>query len=69
MSGDIPHYDDRIVRFLGRLWGEGYLSPGGPDEVARVLEGLDLTGATCSTSARARAGRPSISCVGTARGG
>lgn len=46
MSGDIPHYDDRIVRFLGRLWGEGYLSPGGPDEVARVLEGLDLTGAT-----------------------
>lgn len=39
-------YDDRHIAFLERLWGEGYLSPGGPEEVARVLDGLDLTGAT-----------------------
>lgn len=43
---DESHYDDRILTFLAALWGEGYLSPGGPDEVARVLEGLDLNGCT-----------------------
>lgn len=30
---------------LEALWGEGFLSPGGPEEVARVLEGHDLRGA------------------------
>ena len=45
MSDDV-HYDDGSIAFLGQLWGEGYLSPGGPEEVARVLEGLDLTGKT-----------------------
>ena len=39
-------YDGSHVAFLEKLWGPGYLSPGGPEEVARVLEGLDLTGAT-----------------------
>jgi phosphoethanolamine N-methyltransferase len=39
-------YDQRHIDFLTHLWGEGYLSPGGPEEVARVLEGLDLAGAT-----------------------
>lgn len=29
---------------LELVWGEGFLSPGGPDEVARVLDGIDLTG-------------------------
>ncbi|MBL9050331.1 MAG: methyltransferase domain-containing protein [Tabrizicola sp.] len=29
---------------LEAVWGEGFLSPGGPDEVARVLEGHDLRG-------------------------
>jgi phosphoethanolamine N-methyltransferase len=37
-------YDDSAIRFLEALWGEGYLSPGGPDEVDRVLEGLSLSG-------------------------
>lgn len=40
------HYDDSIIAFLGELWGEGYMSPGGADEVARVVDGLDLTGLT-----------------------
>ena len=46
MSGDAELYDDTHVVFLEKLWGEGYLSPGGAREVARVLEGLDLTGLT-----------------------
>src|SRR5690606_13728291 len=33
-----PEYDDVHMRFLELLWGDGYLSPGGPAEVDRVLE-------------------------------
>lgn len=43
---DLPEYDDTAIRFLEALWGEGYLSPGGPDEVDRVLDGLSLEGKT-----------------------
>ena len=39
-------YDDVAIRFLEALWGDGYLSPGGPDEVDRVVSGLDMTGKT-----------------------
>jgi phosphoethanolamine N-methyltransferase len=31
-----------MIAMLEAVWGEGFLSPGGPDEVARVLEGHDL---------------------------
>jgi phosphoethanolamine N-methyltransferase len=41
--GDVL-YDDATTAFLEALWGEGYLSPGGPEEVARILDGLDLRG-------------------------
>ncbi len=37
-------YHDAMVKFLESLWGDGYLSPGGPDEVDRILEGIDLSG-------------------------
>ncbi|MEZ5925172.1 MAG: methyltransferase domain-containing protein [Hyphomicrobiaceae bacterium] len=37
-------YDDQLVTLLEALWGKGYLSPGGDDETAMVLAGLDLTG-------------------------
>ncbi len=43
-DGDL--YDAAHIAFLEKLWGEGYLSPGGADEVARVLEGLELAGKT-----------------------
>jgi ubiquinone/menaquinone biosynthesis C-methylase UbiE len=43
-SAQEPEYDEAAIRFLGVLWGEGYLSPGGPKEVDRVLAGLDLSG-------------------------
>jgi SAM-dependent methyltransferase len=41
-----PEYDDTAIRFLEALWGDGYLSPGGPDEVDRVVDGLSLNGKT-----------------------
>ncbi|HET7410055.1 MAG TPA: methyltransferase domain-containing protein, partial [Paracoccaceae bacterium] len=43
-EGDL--YDEPHIAFLERLWGDGYLSPGGAGEVRRVLDGLDLTGRT-----------------------
>lgn len=39
-----PEYDEAAIRFLETLWGDGYLSPGGPEEVGRVLQGLSLRG-------------------------
>jgi len=38
------HYDTHFIEFLEEVWGPGFLSPGGPDEVARVLSCVDLTG-------------------------
>ncbi|MBZ0128203.1 MAG: methyltransferase domain-containing protein [Rhodobacteraceae bacterium] len=37
-------YDDSHIRFLEDIWGEGYLSPGGAEEAASVVAGLDLSG-------------------------
>lgn len=37
-------YDDDHIAFLEDLWGEGFLSPGGAGEVARVLDGVDVAG-------------------------
>ena len=42
MSED--HYPPRLIAMLEAVWGEGFLSPGGPEEVERVLEGHDLKG-------------------------
>lgn len=38
------HYPSQMIDMLEALWGEGFLSPGGPEEVARVLEGHDIAG-------------------------
>lgn len=43
MSGE-DLYDTQHIDFLEDLWGEGFLSPGGPEEVARVLQGVDVAG-------------------------
>lgn len=53
-----PEYDGDAIRFLETLWGEGFLSPGGAEEVDRVLAGLRLAGRTvldigCGTGAAA----------------
>jgi len=37
-------YDDKHIDFLEELWGEGFLSPGGAEEVKRVLQGVDIAG-------------------------
>ncbi len=35
-------YPEPVIGFLEMLWGRGWLSPGGPDELARLLQGEDL---------------------------
>jgi len=37
-------YDDQFTALLEAVWGDGFLSPGGPQEVAKVLEGSDISG-------------------------
>lgn len=37
-------YDDQFVERLALIWGEGFLSPGGAEEVRALLEGSDLRG-------------------------
>jgi SAM-dependent methyltransferase len=37
-------YDEAMQVLLQILWGDGFLSPGGAAEVARLLEGSDITG-------------------------
>ena len=36
-------YDDGMQALLQIVWGDGFLSPGGAAEVARLLEGSDIT--------------------------
>ena len=43
MSKEEIHYDIIHISFLEKLWGEGYMSPGGKKEINRLLNGLDLT--------------------------
>ena len=40
------HYPPRLIAMLEAVWGEGFMSPGGPDEVARVVGAHDLAGKT-----------------------
>jgi len=37
-------YDTQVIGFLEEIWGDGFLSPGGPEEVARVITGVDVEG-------------------------
>jgi SAM-dependent methyltransferase len=43
-SSDVGEYDRGMQDLLQLLWGDGFLSPGGPDEVDLVLEGCDIRG-------------------------
>jgi len=42
---DSPEYGDAMVAALELIWGEGFLSPGGPAEVKATLGGRDIRGA------------------------
>ena len=37
-------YHDNLVALLELVWGEGYMAPGGPGNVARMLDGIDTRG-------------------------
>jgi len=39
-------YDDDFVAGLEWIWGDGFMSPGGAEEVARIVGGNDLTAKT-----------------------
>ena len=43
VNGQPPHeYDDTLVARLELLWGEGFLSPGGPAEIRELLFSVSL---------------------------
>jgi ubiquinone/menaquinone biosynthesis C-methylase UbiE len=42
----IQEYDDNLTTVLESIWGKGFLSPGGVDEVERYFKGIDLKGKT-----------------------
>lgn len=53
-TGSGEHYSPDMIGMLDALWGEGFLSPGGPEEVARIVgdcsvRGLDLLDIGCGT--------------------
>ncbi len=37
-------YTDDFIVGLQWMWGEGHLSPGGPEEVAKLLHGVSVKG-------------------------
>jgi ubiquinone/menaquinone biosynthesis C-methylase UbiE len=37
-------YDEKLVTMLELIWGEGYMAPGGPGNVAKILEGIETKG-------------------------
>ena len=43
MSDDIQ-YPDHFIKRLHTIWGEGFLSPNGPEEVGEIVRGIDLSG-------------------------
>lgn len=38
------HYPPQLIAMLEAVWGKGFMSPGGPDEVARVVGAHDFKG-------------------------
>jgi SAM-dependent methyltransferase len=44
-SADNPEYGEAMVAALELIWGVGFMSPGGPEEVAQILAGNAINGA------------------------
>jgi phosphoethanolamine N-methyltransferase len=44
-EGHALYYTDDLIENLQLRWGEGFLSPGGAEELARMLQGIDVAGA------------------------
>ena len=43
MSDEVEYYDNMIA-MLELIWGEGYMAPGGPGNVAKMLKGIETHG-------------------------
>jgi len=43
MAHEAEYYDN-MVKLLELIWGEGYMAPGGPGNVAKLLQGLNAGG-------------------------
>lgn len=41
-----PEYDEKIIKLFEHVWGDGFLSPGGSEEVDLIVKGADLTDKT-----------------------
>ena len=37
-------YHGNLITMLELIWGEGYMAPGGPGNVAKMFEGIEVTG-------------------------
>jgi SAM-dependent methyltransferase len=44
MTETHEEYDGRMLTLLQMIWGEGFLSPGGPQAVRDIAAGIDLSG-------------------------
>jgi len=44
MSEPSDEYDARMLTMLQLIWGDGFLSPGGPQAVRDIVAGIDLDG-------------------------
>jgi phosphoethanolamine N-methyltransferase len=42
MTDGEPHYPENFIRALEAVWGDGFLSPGGPEEIRVLIEGADI---------------------------
>jgi len=43
---DEGHYGPKQLNLLKTVWGEGFLSPGGTDEIDEIMKGIDASGKT-----------------------
>ena len=39
----VVEYDENTISVLEAVWGEGFMSPGGTEEIDRVLGNVDLS--------------------------
>lgn len=44
MTNHENEYHDSLIKMLELIWGEGYMAPGGPGNVAKLLSGIDTHG-------------------------
>lgn len=43
-EGHALYYSDDLITNLQLRWGEGFMSPGGEQELARMMRGIDISG-------------------------